>query len=460
MALAGLAGALCGAQSAAAFPTTSYVLVGENGRRVARLVTAEPHCPDMLLDGRRAAMAARAEPRVVAQRPTISEPLDSKPSAFDGLVCEALIPPDVRTASVAGRNLPLPPATIRRIVVIGDTGCRLKIIDKAFQDCNDSNAYPFAQVAAAAAAWKPDLVVHVGDFLYRENACPEGHPGCAGSVWGYGADSWRADFFAPAEPLLTTAPLALARGNHESCERGGQGWWRYLDPHALAAGRDCDDPAYDTIGDFTEPYAVPLGSNAQLIFFDSSATPGKALAADDIRAARYREAYARIEHLATAVPHSILVNHHPMLAFAAKEHESGRIGISPGNAGLQSVFGTFSARMAPPGVDLLLSGHVHLWEAVGFASDHPGQIVAGFSGTQEDVVPLPATLPPDAAPAPGAEVKSFSSWLYGFGFLTLERSGDDRWQMQVHDRAGKVVDTCRIAGKDISCDIAQVAQGR
>ena len=454
---AGLGASPAVAAPTAGFAMTSYVLLGDDGARVARAITREAVCPSMLVDGRPAAMAPRAPAETIAQRQTISSSADSKPSVFDGLVCEATLPAAARIASVGGRNLPLPPAVIRRIVVIGDTGCRIKILDNASQDCNDPKAYPFAQVAASAARWRPDLVVHVGDFLYRENACAPGNAGCAGTPWGYGADAWRADFFGPAEPLLTVAPLALARGNHESCTRAGQGWWRYLDPHDYVPGRDCNDPAYDTIGDFTDPYAVPLGDNAQLIFFDSSDTPGKALAEGDIRAAHYREAYAKIAVLAAGAPHSILVNHHPVFGFAAKEGKDGAgVSLSPGNGGLQSVFGALNPRYLPAGIDLSLAGHIHVWEALSFSSDHPAQIVAGFSGTLEDIVPLPATLPADATPAKGAVVKAFSSWVDGFGFMTLERRGDDAWHVEVHDVQGAVVNTCEIRGKDVACALAQV----
>lgn len=61
---------------------------------------------------------------------------------------------------------------------------RLKAGANAYQACNDPDAYPFASVAAHAAAWRPDLIIYVGDYLYRENPCASGNPGCAGSRWG------------------------------------------------------------------------------------------------------------------------------------------------------------------------------------------------------------------------------------------------------------------------------------
>ena len=114
-------------------------------------------------------------------------------------------------------------AQIKRIVLIGDTGCRMKASENAFQACNDSVKWPFAQVAQSAAALQPDLVIHVGDIHYRESPCPAGNAGCANSPWGYGFDAWQADLFEPAKPLLAAAPWVFVRGNHESCSRAGQG---------------------------------------------------------------------------------------------------------------------------------------------------------------------------------------------------------------------------------------------
>ena len=204
---------------------------------------------------------------------------------------------------------------------------------------------------------------------------------------------------------------------------------------------------------------MPLGDKTQLIVFDSAAAPGKPLAEGDIRTAHYREAYAKMATLAAGVPHSILVNHHPVLGFAAGPGAGGSVTLYPGNGGLQSVFGAVDPRYLPAGIDLSLAGHIHVWEAVSFTSDHPAQIIAGFSGTLEDIVPLPATLAAGATPATGAVVKALSSWVDGFGYMTMERRGDDAWDLAVHDAAGAVVNRCRLRGRDVACDLAQ-ASGR
>src|SRR5439155_26958498 len=113
-------------------------------------------CPGVTFDGTTVAMAARAEPSAPVTNVT--------PSAFPVRSCEIAVPPGVSAAILDGKPLPLPVSDQgpRRIVVYGDPGCRL--LNTALQDCNDPNEWPFAKIAQLAAAARPDLVLHVGDY--------------------------------------------------------------------------------------------------------------------------------------------------------------------------------------------------------------------------------------------------------------------------------------------------------
>src|SRR5487761_2417510 len=173
-----IAGGLCGcAMQGPVQPSenlsSAYVVVGENGTQVARVLTKDAQCPLIRFDTHEVQMDARAMPASLPLRATRSAASDSKPSVFSLLACEKEIPAGTKRAIVAEHSLPLLAGVVNRIVVIGDTGCRLKKSDNAYQACNDSQSYPFAKVAGEAAKWRPDLVVHVGDFQYRENACPD-----------------------------------------------------------------------------------------------------------------------------------------------------------------------------------------------------------------------------------------------------------------------------------------------
>jgi hypothetical protein len=430
----------------------AFVALGADGQSVARVITSAAACPVLVVDDAAQPMTIRAAPATVPQRPTRSAVAESKPSAFPVLVCDALLSTGAVRASVGERILPVPKKTPRRIVVIGDTGCRMKSSDQAFQACNDPADWPFAQVAAAAAAAGPDLVIHVGDYHYRENACPNGNTGCAGSAWGYGWDTWKADFFTPARPLLAAAPWIFVRGNHESCDRAGQGWWRLVDPRPLAPRRDCNDPVNDDVGEYSEPYAVPIATDTELIVFDSSRVGVNRLAVTDpmyqTYTAQMRQAFA----LASRRPgvRSIFMNHHPILAFAP-DPRTQPTGLYPGNESLQSVLQRINAEMLfPKNVEALLSGHVHLFEMVSYATLLPTQIVSGNGGTQVDV-PLPRDLPSGATPAPGAVIERIVA-TNRYGYMTLERDDPGSgWRMQARDRNGNVLTTCTLRDRKTRC---------
>ncbi len=229
----------------------------------ARAVTREPACPEASVDGRPAAMAERSAPR----------------DDFPVRVCALALPKDAAEILIDQVPLPAPKPRIDRILLIGDTGCRLK--KGAAQDCNDISAWPFRLVADVAAELKPDLVLHLGDLLYRETACPAARKGCAGSPSGDSWDAWEADFFKPAEALLASAPFVFVRGNHEICARSGKGFGALVDPFPAQPGGACPVSA--------PPYAVDLGGVTLLVFDVSEANEFKA---DPAQAEKYRRQFS------------------------------------------------------------------------------------------------------------------------------------------------------------------------
>jgi len=430
----------------------AFVVLGEEGRAVARVITTSAACPELQLDDISVPMNERARPATLALRPTGNSPSESKPSAFPVLVCEKAIPPSTRSAVASGRVLSLPKAHPRRIVVLGDSGCVIKNSARAFQACNHVVQWPFAAVAAAAADLHPDLVIHVGDYHYRETVCPPGNAGCAGSPWGYGWDAWQADFFAPAQTLLSAAPWIVVRGNHESCNRAGQGWWRLLDPRSLVRAQDCNEAANDEIGDYSEPYAVPLGSRAdaeaQLIVFDSSRVGVARLPAGtpmyDTYLAQFEPAFA----LAERQQDTFFLSHNPVLGLAPNPAKP--VAPFPQNRALQSVLETlWPTALFPPNVQALISGHVHLFEAVGFATTQPAQLISGHAGVWLDAA-LPVQLPEGTTPAPGAVIASLVA-TNRFGFMTLERDGT-KWQIVARTVEGVPMISCTLFERRLNCD--------
>ena len=379
----------------------------------ARLVTDAAVCPILHTDKGEVAMTVRAT--AAANFPQ---------------VCAAAIPAGMVRAEIAGAALPLPAAKPERILVLGDTGCRIK--GSALQACNDPHQWPFPQLAAAAAALKPDLVIHVGDYLYRESPCPPGNQGCAGSPWGDNWTTWQADFYTPAAALLKAAPIVLVRGNHEDCNRTGPGWLRLQGPSAF-------DPAAPCIPHLPL-YNVDLGALRLAVMDDATA--------DDTRLNRDNSpVYAAELTGLAAIPTPVwFVHHRPIWAAT-----TGPLGIPVGgNLALIDAVRVAALSGGPPiapNVELMLSGHIHTFEAINYAGNVPPQIVAGNGGDNLHVTP---------ANLRGTQFQGFSGVTVadglsvgGFGFLLMTRA-EDGWTIDLYDSAGAKIRTCRFS-KRLDC---------
>jgi hypothetical protein len=316
--------------------------------------------------------------------------------------------------------LPTLSPQVNRVVVIGDTGCRVE--GRAVQDCNDPVAWPFAAIARAAAARRPDLVIHVGDYYYREGACPAGRMGCAGTPHGDAWPTWQADFFQPAAPLLAAAPWVMVRGNHEACRRGGIGWFRLLDPAAPRA--DCVDR--------TPAYRVSAGG-LDLLLVDSAD-------ADDFFARPEKvSAYAGelVPALAALPPRSWLLAHRPVWAMA----QGDLLGVVT-NQTLQAAI----RGHVPPGLDLVLSGHLHDFISYDFGPARPAQLIVGTGGDK--------LLPLGKAEIVGAEIdglpvrRGFAAER--FGYLLLERDGS-AWNGTLYAPDDAILARCRLDGRALDC---------
>lgn len=319
----------------------AWVELGEGGQALARVVVNKvSDCPSADVDGMSLAMTPRSP----------------VPDGFRP-VCEAAIPAGATMARVRGQALALPRGEPSQIVVIGDTGCRIK--GDEVQNCNTE--WPFESVAKAAAAAQPRLVIHVGDYLYREDPCPpKSLKKCGGSPHGDNWDTWNADFFRPAAKLLAAAPWALARGNHEDCGRAWRGWFYYLDP------RPWQNAACNPM---SPPVLVQMGS-LQLVEFDSSSVKNSGVDPDQLRqyTAQLASLHAR---------NAWLVDHHPL--WAMRQNKVGGAPIAETEV-LQRAWD----QAAPQGIDMVLSGHTHVFELLGYGPKRPLQIVAGDAGTKLD----------------------------------------------------------------------------
>jgi hypothetical protein len=386
----------------------SWVELAPDGALSVRtVVAADAACPAVTADGAAVAMRPRAVP----------DP------AFSVSVCEARVPLAAARLAIGDMPLPTVPATVSRIVVIGDTGCRIE--GSVAQDCRDPRSWPFATIAKRAAERRPDLVIHVGDYYYRESACPSGRAGCAGSPYGDNWPTWQADFLDPAAPLLAAAPWVMVRGNHELCARGGQGWFRLLDPYPGRA--DCVDR--------TPPYRLSFGG-LDLLVFDSAD-------ADDFfappnKVAFYAGQFASV--LAPAPAGSWLLLHRPVWAL-------GPPGILVNFSTNQTLQAAIRG-LVPPGLDLVLSGHVHSFFSYDFGPERPPQLIVGTGGDKLGDV--------RRTPIAGAELDGMTVrhgiGLARFGYMVLDREPAGGWNGVFYAPDDSVLARCKLAGRSLTCD--------
>ncbi|HEX3372506.1 MAG TPA: metallophosphoesterase [Candidatus Acidoferrales bacterium] len=387
--------------------TPAWVELGEDGKAFARIVVSNPgDCPAIQIDG-------------------ASKPMSLRPNMPEGLrpACEVEIPAGAKTASVNSRPLALPKINPTEVIALGDTGCRIK--GRQIQACNDPALWPFREVASSATGEKPDLIVHVGDYLYRESPCPENaQTECGGSPAGYDWAAWNADFFEPAATLLSAVPWTFTRGNHEDCDRAWQGWFYYLDPR----------PWDGKCQQFSPAYVVRLG-NFQLAMLDSSGINENIV---DVQ-----ELGILVKQLTSLqVKDAWLATHRPFWGFYP-DKRSGR--PEPTTAVLEEAWN----KAAPRNIGAILSGHIHLFEYVSLDHGRPPQIVAGDGGTQMDV-PIEISL--KGTTLRGATV-SGNRINQRFGYTLLTKEGKN-WHLELKDWHRKVLVTCTVPESSEGCQSA------
>lgn len=354
--------------------------------------------------------------------------------SFPVLVCQQRLGADPVQLPGMPRPAAAPPAEVRRVVALGDTGCRANE-----QDCADPSAWPFAAVASRAREAGADLAVHVGDYIYRETAKDCGGKLPCGDNW----KAWNADWFAPVGEMLAAAPWVFARGNHEDCTRGGTGWFLFFDPRDVP-------PGADRCAGTTDPYAVRVPGVGTLLIVDTACAPWYSTGCwpaaggvnDTTRAIpAYAGQLARLPGLMDAGTPAWLVTHVPVWA-RDFPGQPDSIGSSILQAALRRVS---PGGELPPALALSLVGHVHAWEALDFAGPRTPILVVGDGGTSESIG-LPSAMP---SPAGGVAVHGYWANL-AFGYTVLEAAGG-AWNVRLVPVTGTGGAACTLAGGQLSC---------
>jgi predicted phosphodiesterase len=406
----------------------SQVPSGGNTSVRATVKTGEP-CPRLLVDGKAMPMTVR----------------EASDEPFPITTCQAYPEAGAREAVVGEQHLKLAPKQLQRIIVIGDTGCRLK--GPLVQDCNDPKEWPYAQVAARAAGKHPDLVLHVGDYYYRESPCPVEHAGCSTSPHGDAWDSWSADFFEPSAPLFAAAPWILVRGNHEQCGRGSNGWFRMID-----ADRTVQDCA---VNKTSAPFTVTL-DGWKFYVMDSADTNDIEAPAELVAlfAKQYEELGDTINN-----GHGWILTHRPIWGVDPKDPD--KVPGEKKGPGLRPTVDFPSNRTEQvasdsrtlKGVDMVVSGHVHLFTTLSYGPSRPVQLIVGNGGDNPNLALAGPPIRKELVDGKMAEIYQ----VQRFGYLLLERENSG-WKGTLYAVDDSVMAQCTFRGREASCSLTQASR--
>lgn len=384
-------------------------------------------------------------------------------------VCEARIPVGATAAEFAGRGIPAAmPATVRNMALFGDTGCR--IAKSQVQDCSDPATWPLATISAQIAQERPDVIIHTGDYFYREAPCPPTQLAACGSspdpLAGYPFDDsaygWIADVLLPMTPVLQSAPILFTRGNHEECSRGGNGYFLLLDP-GWQNGSECAPRADGSVPlAAQEPFAIDLPlegeRSVRLVVVDSAngsdsppltPMPGK------------REFYEHAQRLAQGSGDAWLITHRPIFGLISATYAP----TSAKKSETWTPWTSFDEQVASYGLlnryDMILSSHVHLAQAVQVPGS-PGQLTIGNGGTLLDAVegyPMPSVGPladatgqpqaPGLAPYP-VPTSMWTAVRFGYAMAEPARA-EGSWRVTMKDPVGGAFARCGISDRTIAC---------
>lgn len=340
------------------------------------------------------------------------------PPLWPVLSCELDLPQGAKSLTVGGAPLPLPKPDVKRIAVVGDTGCRID--NGRIQPCYDPVQWPVATVARSAAATSPDIIIHMGDYHYREAPCPAGTAGCVASPWGYNWAVWNADVIQPLSPLFKAAPLTWIRGNHEQCSRAGEGWFRLLDPR----------PYTGSCLLFTDPYTVAAGPTQFFVLDSAEATD---TTADPQLVAQFAPYFDQLKSAATTP--TWLVMHHPLWGFDATGTRNLSLQVASNNT-------------LPDNVTLVLGGHIHTFETLNFAPGRVPQMIAGNSG--DLLQAYSASTTNFNGMSVGNATVTDSALYKDFGFTTWTWDGTN-WSAVARNTAGDPMFNCQLGPKALSC---------
>ena len=206
-------------QAGATAPLAAWVeLIGPGSEASIRaVVPAEADCPAVIADGASIPMQVRADPG------PLFPPGKTPRAQFPVRVCE-LIAPRGKTEHDFGR--PTPAFARRRSAA--HRGFRRHRLSHEVDASPGLRRTLGLSRDRKARGRIPSRPGHPSWRLSLSEICT-GSPVCQQRPTGYDWKIWNGDFFEPSRALFAAAPWIMVRGNHEICDRAGEGWFRFLD---------------------------------------------------------------------------------------------------------------------------------------------------------------------------------------------------------------------------------------
>lgn len=345
-------------------------------------------------------------------------------NTFDGAtVCEANLPDDAKTVVAGERSIAIPESP-KRIIMFGDTGCRLK--GNYLQDCNNPKEWPFARIVKAIEKENADLIVHVGDYHYRETCNDPVKCAPFKETLGYGYRPWEADFIFPAATLLQTKPFVFVRGNHEDCQRAHEGFSRMLTPLGETSCPQIQDTRFTSFG------------NLLIVNFDNATLPDQKLDPKGPEIKLWREHYKKMITAINQRPETEvwLVTHRPI--WGLSPNWNGPAAVFPVNSNMQTLTKELPL---PKKVKMVFAGHIHNTQ-IATAPKRPVHVVIGEGGTALDfydeatrrLIPQGFTVLPS-----------------NHGYMVVEKEADGKWVGTVKDYDGKTNFVCSLEAPGAPC---------
>lgn len=489
-----------------------YTLLGSDGDVLARvMVDLNETCPTLVADDE---IDLESFPEVM-ERAAGDFTL---PDAFPVRLCEVRLqlPADkllwseskVRFAGV-DQNVRLT-SNPKKYLLMGDSGLRVKPKDLGLGKCKSSgyelygipqcdenftqadlnssevsgdyqslSDWPLQVLQSKAAAEEPDVVVYVGDYLYRQGPCPEASGAdCVAingpptfttsdldgtvanflpSMWGDNLYGWWADFFYPSMALLHTSPMIAIRGNHESCNRAGPGYFFFLAVQEPPNGTDFKNWCVN----YSDPFAVPF-ENEQWLVMDNGAIDPMNGGIDDMNFTpgacpeppadgstivpqltnRHWDSSQSDESIAQQI--AIYAGQWEYLAGKAATHKTNFFAahrpvfaVACNSSFLATEDWTMQQSLSATTLDrvsAIVSGHMHWLEVLAYENEAlPTQIVVGNGGTEMIPNYINQSVWPYVEIQAGGvytgRVRKGLSSSSNFGFCLLERDGNGDYDL-------------------------------